>query len=311
MPVVKIFKYFIGGLLMKSFKRFGYVLMIFALMVIAAGCGGGNENADNGDENSGSLVVSGSSAMQPLIAAAAEEFMAENPNADVQVNAGGSGTGLSQVSEGSVDIGNSDVYAEEKEGIKADELVDHKVAVVGITAAVNPNVGITDISKEDLIKVFTGEITNWKDVGGKDQKIVLVNRPDSSGTRAVFNKFGLDDATPAEGITEDSSNTVKKILTETEGAVGYLAFSYFTDDSITALSVDGVEAKEENVQNGTFPIWAYQHSYTKGEPKGLTKSFLDYVMSEDIQSTLLKEQGYLPVTEMKVERDAEGNLKDL
>jgi len=311
MPVVKIFKYFIGGLLMKSFKRFGYVLMIFALMVIAAGCGGGNENADNGDENSGSLVVSGSSAMQPLIAAAAEEFMAENPNADVQVNAGGSGTGLSQVSEGSVDIGNSDVYAEEKEGIKADELVDHKVAVVGITAAVNPNVGITDISKEDLIKVFTGKITNWKDVGGKDQKIVLVNRPDSSGTRAVFNKFGLDDATPAEGITEDSSNTVKKILTETEGAVGYLAFSYFTDDSITALSVDGVEAKEENVQNGTFPIWAYQHSYTKGEPKGLTKSFLDYVMSEDIQSTLLKEQGYLPVTEMKVERDAEGNLKDL
>ena len=296
---------------MKSFKRLGYVLMIFALMVIAAGCGGGNNNTDNGDENSGSLVVSGSSAMQPLIAAAAEEFMAENPNADVQVNAGGSGTGLSQVAEGSVDIGNSDVYAEEKEGISADELVDHKVAVVGITAAVNPNVGITNISKEDLIKVFTGKITNWKDVGGKDQKVVLVNRPDSSGTRAVFNKFGLDDATPAEGITEDSSNTVKKILKETEGAVGYLAFSYFTDESITALSVDGVEAKEENVQNGTFPIWAYQHSYTKGEPKGLTKSFLDYVMSEEIQTTLLKDQGYLPVTEMKVERDAEGNLKDL
>ncbi len=296
---------------MKSFKKLSYVLMILALMVIAAGCGGGNDNTNNGDENSGSLVVSGSSAMQPLIAAAAEEFMAENPNADVQVNAGGSGTGLSQVAEGSVDIGNSDVYAEEKEGISADELVDHKVAVVGITAAVNPNVGITNISKEDLIKVFTGKITNWKDVGGKDQKIVLVNRPDSSGTRAVFNKFGLDDATPAEGITEDSSNTVKKILKETEGAVGYLAFSYFTDESITALSVDGVEAKEENVQNGTFPIWAYQHSYTKGEPKGLTKAFLDYVMSEDIQSTLLKDQGYLPVTEMKVERDAEGNLKDL
>lgn len=296
---------------MKSFKKLSYVLMILALMVIAAGCGGGNDNTNNGDGNSGSLVVSGSSAMQPLIAAAAEEFMAENPNADVQVNAGGSGTGLSQVAEGSVDIGNSDVYAEEKEGISADELVDHKVAVVGITAAVNPNVGITNISKEDLIKVFTGKITNWKDVGGKDQKIVLVNRPDSSGTRAVFNKFGLDDATPAEGITEDSSNTVKKILKETEGAVGYLAFSYFTDESITALSVDGVEAKEENVQNGTFPIWAYQHSYTKGEPKGLTKAFLDYVMSDDIQSTLLKDQGYLPVTEMKVERDAEGNLKDL
>lgn len=296
---------------MKSIKQLGYVLMVLALMVIATGCGGGNNNTDSDDGTSGSLVVSGSSAMQPLIAAAAEEFMAENPNADIQVNAGGSGTGLSQVSEGSVDIGNSDVYAEEKEGIDAAKLVDHKVAVVGIAAAVNPNVGITDLSKEDLIKVFTGKITNWKDVGGKDQKIVLVNRPDSSGTRAVFNKFGLDGATPAEGITEDSSNTVKKILKETEGAVGYLAFSYFTDDSVKALSVDGVEAKEENVQAGKFPIWAYQHSYTKGEATGLGKSFLDYVMSDDIQSTLLKEQGYLPVTEMKVERDAEGNLKNL
>ncbi|WP_066307662.1 phosphate ABC transporter substrate-binding protein [Bacillus sp. FJAT-29814] len=291
---------------------------IAALMMFAAACGGGDGNVDKdnnkaggekGKELSGSLVVSGSSAMQPLVAAAAEEFMAENPNADIQVNAGGSGTGLSQVAEGSVDIGNSDVFAEEKEGIPAEQLVDHKVAVVGITAAVNPNVGIKDISKDDLIKVFTGKITNWKEVGGKDQKIVLVNRPDASGTRAIFNKFALDGATPAEGITEDSSNTVKKILTETEGAVGYLAFSYFTDDSVTPLAIDGVEATEDNVQSGKFPIWAYQHSYTKGEPKGLAKAFLDYLMSDDVQNTLLKEQGYLPVTKMKVERDVEGNVK--
>jgi phosphate transport system substrate-binding protein len=300
---------------MKWMKNAGLLMVITALMMFSAACGGGDKNdtgGGNGDgEVSGSLVVSGSSAMQPLVAAAAEEFMAENPGADLQVNAGGSGTGLSQVAEGSVDIGNSDVFAEEKEGIPAEELVDHKVAVVGITAAVNPNVGIKDISKADLIKVFTGKITNWKEVGGKDQKIVLVNRPDASGTRAIFNKLALDGATPAEGITEDSSNTVKKILTETEGAVGYLAFSYFTDDSITPLSVDGVEPTEENVQSGKFPIWAYQHSYTKGEPKGLAKEFLDFLMSADIQNTLLKEQGYLPVTKMKVERDVEGNIKNL
>ena len=154
-------------------------------------------------------------------------------------------------------------------------------------------------------------MTNWKEVGGKDQKIVLVNRPDSSGTRAVFNKFGLDGATPAEGITEDSSNTVKKIINETDGAVGYLAFSYFTDDKVTPLSIDGVEPTDENVQSGKFPIWAYEHSYTKGEPDGLAKAFLDYLMSDDIQNNLLKEQGYLPVTKMKVERDAEGNQKNL
>jgi phosphate transport system substrate-binding protein len=294
-------------------KNLTFTLILATLVIFSAGCGGGDNNASGGNDGelSGSLVVSGSSAMQPLVAAAAEEFMAENPGADIQVNAGGSGTGLSQVAEGSVDIGNSDVFAEEKEGIAAEELVDHKVAVVGITAAINPNVGIKDISKEDLIKVFTGEIKNWKELGGKDQEIVLVNRPDSSGTRAIFNQYGLDGATPAEGITEDSSNTVKKILKETEGTIGYLAFSYFTDDTIMPLSIDGVEPTEENVQNGKFPIWAYQHSYTKGEPEGLAKAFLDYLMSEDIQNTLLKEQGYLPVTNMKVERDVEGNLTNL
>ncbi|HYK74531.1 MAG TPA: substrate-binding domain-containing protein, partial [Pseudoneobacillus sp.] len=158
-----------------------------------------------------------------------------------------------------------------------------------------------------LIKVITGESTNWKELGGADAKIVLVNRPDSSGTRATFVKFGLDGKTPAEGITEDSSNTVKKIINETEGAIGYLALSYFTDDSVTPLSIDGVEATEENVTNGKFPIWAYEHSYTKGEAQGLAKAFIDYMMSEDIQTTLLKEQGYTAATSMKVERDAEGN----
>ncbi|WP_342041797.1 phosphate ABC transporter substrate-binding protein [Bacillus sp. OTU2372] len=298
---------------MKSLRNFSNLMIMVTLMMFVTACGGGSKDkttdtADKGGkEVSGSLVVSGSSAMQPLIAAAAEEFMANNPNVDIQVNAGGSGTGLSQVAEGSVQIGNSDVFAEEKEGIPADQLVDHKIAVVGITAAVNPNVGIKDISKDNLIKVFTGKITNWKDVGGKDQKIVLVNRPDASGTRAVFNKFGLNGATPAEGITEDSSNTVKKIVNETDGAVGYLAFSYFTDDKVTPLSIDGVEPTDENVQTGKFPIWAYEHSYTKGEPSGVSKAFLDYLMSDDVQNTLLKEQGYLPVTKMKVERDAKGN----
>jgi phosphate binding protein len=309
---------------MKSLKKLSLLTLLAALMVVMAACGGATSTdktegtakketakAEETKELSGSLTISGSSAMQPLVAAAAEEFMSANPKVDIQVNAGGSGTGLSQVAEGSVQIGNSDVFAEEKEGIPADQLVDHKVAVVGMTAAVNPKVGIKDIKKEDLIKVFTGKITNWKELGGADQKIVLVNRPDSSGTRAVFNKFALDGATPAEGITEDSSNTVKKIINETDGAIGYLAFSYFTDESVTPLAIDGVEPTAENVQTGEFPVWAYQHSYTKGEPNELSKAFFDYLMSEDVQNNLLQEQGYLPVTKMAVERDAQGNQKDL
>lgn len=290
-------------------------MVIAALMAIMAACGGGASKTDTASKNtneqkkelSGSLVISGSTALQPLAAAAAEKFMNENPKVSIQVNGGGSGTGLSQVAQGAVQIGNSDLFAEEK-NMPADQLQDHKVAVVGITAAVNPKVGIKDIKKDDLIKVFTGKITNWKELGGEDQKIVLVNRPDSSGTRAVFNKLALDGATPAQGITEDASNTVKKIINETPGAIGYLAFSYLTDDTVTGLSIDGVKPTSENVQTGKFPVWAYEHAYTKGEATDLAKAFLDYMMSDEIQSSIVKQQGYLPVNKMEVERDATGKV---
>ncbi|MFC1287387.1 phosphate ABC transporter substrate-binding protein [Bacillus sp. B19-2] len=304
---------------MKPFKKITLMFIMSVLVVFAAACGSSstNNNADEGKQSdktenkaSGSLTISGSSAMQPLVLAAAEKFMDENPDADIQVQAGGSGTGLSQVSEGTVQIGNSDVFAEEKEGIPAKELTDHQVAVVGMAAAINPEVGIDDISLEDLKKVFTGKIKNWKELGGKDQKITLVNRPDSSGTRATFVKYALDGETPAEGITEDSSNTVKKLIAETPGAIGYLAFSYIKDDTVTPLSIDGVKPTAENVQKGKFPIWAYQHSYTKGEPEGLAKEFLDYLMKDDIQKSIVTEQGYIPVTDMEVKRDANGKQTD-
>ncbi|KPN15625.1 phosphate-binding protein [Bacillus australimaris] len=304
---------------MKKNKLWLLTFLTIALLAFVTACGNSSSsgdskdskgNASNKDEASGSITISGSSAMQPLVLAAAEKFMDKHPKADIQVQAGGSGTGLSQVSEGSVQIGNSDVFAEEKDGIDAKALKDHKVAVVGMAAAVNPEVGVKDITKDELKKIFTGKIKNWKELGGKDQKITLVNRPDSSGTRATFVKYALDGATPAEGITEDSSNTVKKLIAETPGAIGYLAFSYLTDDKITPLSIDGVKPEESNVESGKYKIWAYEHSYTKGEPEGLAKQFLDYLMSDEVQKEIVKDQGYISVSNMKVERDAAGKQSD-
>ncbi|MFY0329491.1 phosphate ABC transporter substrate-binding protein [Bacillus sp. YIM B13410] len=304
---------------MKKNKLWLLTFLTIALLAFVTACGNSSSsgdskdskgNASNKDEASGSITISGSSAMQPLVLAAAEKFMDKHPKADIQVQAGGSGTGLSQVSEGSVQIGNSDVFAEEKDGIDAKALKDHKVAVVGMAAAVNPEVGVKDITKDELKKIFTGKIKNWKELGGKDQKITLVNRPDSSGTRATFVKYALDGATPAEGITEDSSNTVKKLIAETPGAIGYLAFSYLTDDKITPLSIGGVKPEESNVESGKYTIWAYEHSYTKGEPDGLAKQFLDYLMSDEVQKEIVKDQGYISVSNMKVERDATGKQTD-
>lgn len=263
---------------------------------------------DAGTSSSSEPVTAvGSTALQPLVEQAAKDFMAKNQGAQIQVQGGGSGTGLSQVASGAATIGNSDIFAEEKSGIPANELVDHKVAVVGMAAAVSPKVKVDNLTKQQLIDIFTGKITNWKDVGGDDMKITLVNRPKSSGTRATFNKFALDGKQEAEGITEDSSGTVRKIIAETPGAIGYLALSYF-NDSVKALKLDGVEATPENIVTNKYPVWAYEHMYTKGEPTGNAKAFLDYVLSDEVQKKTVTDLGFLPITAMKVERDAAGNV---
>jgi phosphate transport system substrate-binding protein len=300
------------GLKMRRLKKIGSLLVTALIIIGLVGCSNNKNNnnqseANKADGNSGSIVVGGSTALQPLVSAVAQRFMTENAGKNIEVQGGGSGTGLSEVAKGNFDIGNSDVFAEEKEGIPANQLVDHKVAVVGMTAAINKQAGVTNLSKEDLIKVFTGKVTNWKDVGGKDLKITLVNRPEGSGTLATFVKYGLDGETPAKGITQDASSTVRRIIAQTPGAIGYLAFSYF-NDSVVKASIDGVAATNENVQNGKFPIWAYEHMYTNGQPKKLEKTFLDYIMSDKIQNSLVTQQGYIPVSGMKVERDSKGNV---
>ncbi|EUJ24192.1 putative phosphate ABC transporter binding protein [Listeria grandensis FSL F6-0971] len=298
-------------------KRFlGLVAVIAAFTMIIAGCGNSGSSSDKANGNadskevSGSITAVGSTALQPLVEAASKQFTAENPKAQINVQGGGSGTGLTQVQQGAVDIGNSDVFAEEKDGVDASKLVDHRVAVVGMAPVVNKDAGVKNISKQQLIDIFTGKITNWKDVGGKNEKITIINRAEGSGTRATFEKWGLDGATPVKAQEQDSSGTVRKIVSETPGAISYLAFSYI-DDSIQGLSIDNVEPKEENVATNDWKIWAYEHMYTKGEATGLTKKFLAYITSKDVQNDLVPQLGYQSIHSMKVERDAKGNITEV
>lgn len=260
---------------------------------------------------SGSILASGSTALQPLVEQVSKKFMDKNTGVSVQVQGGGSGTGLTQVSGGQVQIGNSDVFASEKmkDAAAAKELIDHQVAVVAIAAVVNPEVGVTNLTKQQLIDIFTGKITNWKEVKGKDQAIVIVNRPSSSGTRATFEKFALGTKTEdlKGSIQEDSSGTVKKLITETPGAIGYLALSYL-DDKVKAVQYEGVDATVDNVVSGKYPVWAYEHMYTKGEPDAATKAFLDYFMTDEVQNGDVVELGYIPANKMQVKRDEAGNV---
>lgn len=297
-------------------KRFVQAGLILGVAFTLAACGNKDDNKAGSKETSekteetttGSITAVGSTALQPLVEAAAEKYQENNAGSTINVQGGGSGTGLSQVATGAVEIGNSDVFAEEKEGVDAKALVDHRVAVVGITPVVHKDTGVTNISKEQLIDIFTGKITNWKDVGGNDQKIVVVNRAAGSGTRASFEKWGLDGAKSVQSQEQDSSGAVRKIITETPGAISYLAFSYI-DDSTNTLSIDQVKPTEENVASNDWKIWSYEHMYTKGEATGLTKSFLAYMMSAEVQDELVNKMGYLPITAMKVERTVDGTIK--
>lgn len=300
---------------MRSKGKWMLAMVAVLVMVLAlAGCGGQQKqegqqpSSQQAEGDSGNITAVGSTALQPLVEQAATQYMAKNSKTQIVVQGGGSGTGLTQVASGAADIGNSDIFAEQKNGIDASQIVDNKVCVVGMTTVVNPGVTIDNLSKQQLVDIFTGKVTDWKQVGGPEQKIVVIHRPKGSGTRATFNSFALDGAEEtAPGMEQDSSGTVRKMVGETPGAISYLAISY-VDKSIKALKLDGVEPTEENIAAGKYPVWAYEHMYTKGAPTGVTKAFLDYMISDEVQGQLVEKLGYIPITQMKVERDAKGNM---
>lgn len=282
-------------------KKIVTLLSLLFLPLLISAC---NSSSQQSGE---SITEVGSSALQTLVEAAGEQYQTEHLGVFINVQGGGSGTGLSQIQQGAVDIGNSDLFAEEKAGIKAKALVDHKVAVVGIAPIVNPKVGVKNVSMAQLQKIFLGEITNWQQLGGKNVPIVLVNRAQGSGTRATFEKWVMQGKQPMAAQEQDSTGMVRQIVGSTPGAISYVAFSYI-DKTVQGLSVDGVAPTDANVTTNQWRIWSYEHMYTKGQPKGLTKKFLAYVMSPAIQKKLVLKMGYVPMTQMKVVRDANGKV---
>ena len=291
-----------------NLKKWMAVALSSAALVAAAGCGGGDsqpaKSGATGAKVTGQVTASGSSALLPLIKDAAAKFKSKNPEVSLTLNAGGSGTGLKQVAEGSVNIGNSDVPAEKKlPAEKAKGLVDHKVCTMTVATIINKDIAsqVKSLTAAQLQDVFTAKVTNWKDVGGPDEPIVLVTRPTTSGTRALFTELALAGKEEAsnKSLETDDSGTLIQSVAQTKGAIGYVALPYLVNNKdVAALAIDGVEPTLENTYNGKYKVWGYEHMYTKGEPTGAVKAFLDYILSDEY-GVEIEKQGYGVSAKMK------------
>ncbi len=285
------------------------------------GCGGSTAStADKGSaaatataDLTGEITYDGASSFQALVEAAGEKFMEQYPDVIISGSGNGSGKGLTAVASGTVTIGNSDVFAETKlDESDAAKLVDHEVAVVGMGPVVSKNVTVDNLTLAQLKDIFSGTVTNWKEVGGNDATIVVLNRKAGSGTRATFEAavFG-NEANEFKGDAElDKSGDVQTQLASTDNAISYLDFSHFDDSKFNAIKVEGVEPKSENVYDNSFPIWATEHMYCAKDADEATTAFLEYMLSDEVQGSLVEEQGFIPVSEMKVEKDASGTVTE-
>lgn len=240
-----------------------------------------------------SITAAGSTALLPLVKASASSYQTQHPEVKISVSGGGSFVGISQASQGNIDMGNSDVVAPGGAG-----LTDHRVAVVGFGIIVNPDAGVTNLSAKQIRDIFAGRTSNWKDVGGKDQSIVVINRPRSSGTRAVFSATIMGTSKINEsGLVEDSSGTVVTTVATTPGAISYVALGYTKNKPVTVLKVNNVEANAENIRVGKYPIWSYEHVFTKGKAKPEVEAFIKYLMENKEQ---IEQLGFIQISTMKV-----------
>jgi phosphate transport system substrate-binding protein len=245
----------------------------------------------------GHALAVGSTALQPLVTAAAKLFHQENPQADVEVRGGGSKTGLAAVVSHQTDIGDSDIYADP--ALYPDpNLTDHLVCVIPFAMVVNPDVQVGQLSTAQIINIYsTGQITNWKQVGGPDLPIVPVVRPSTSGTRATFRKYilgGRDEN--GKLLQSDSSQSVLQAVAQTPGAIGYLAVSV-TDSTVKTVAIDGQLPTAAAIQHGQYAFWGYEHMYTLGDNGGVTGAFLDFMLTSAVQ-TLAQQLGYIPIVAM-------------
>ena len=263
------------------------VAALISTVFVLAACGSSQSTSGGG----ATISVAGSTALLPLAKEAAAEYQTQHADVHINIAGGGSRVGLTQVTAHAVDIGDSDIDAPPSSG-----LTDNRIAVVGFAVVANPRVQVTNLSKKQIADIFSGHTTNWKAVGGPDLPIAVINRPRSSGTRAVFAQTLMGNAKVNEGaMVQDSSGAVVTAVKTNPGAVSYVALGYVANSPVTKVKIDNVAPTVDNIKSGKYPFWSYEHMYTSGPPSPPVHDFITYVASD---RTLVHKLGYIVVSDM-------------
>ena len=244
------------------------------------------------------LTLQGSTTVLPIAQSCAEEFMKAHPEANISVRGGGSGVGIAALIDGTVDIANASRAMKTKELKKARAKgvnpVAHVVAKDAIAVVVHPENPVNGLTKSQLKAIYTGAINRWSEVGGTSGVIVVVSRDVNSGTFEVFNKLALDkQRVRPDALMQASNKAVATIVASTKGAIGYVGLGYLSK-KVKTIAIDEVMPSVETAKSGTYPLARPLYMYTNGEPKGLAKEFIDFVLSPKGQK-IVKARGFVPV----------------
>lgn len=267
-----------------SFIVLGLLLIGVGLV---SGCGQKQGTQTPTSALTGTLTVAGSTSVQPFSEVLAEEFMAAHQGVQVNVQGGGSSVGIEAAVSGAAQIGSTSraVTAEEK----SKGLVDTTIALDGIAIAVHPSNPVGALKNADVMNIYLGNIKNWNEIGGPDAPITVVTREEGSGTREAFTSLVMNKKDIIKtAIVQNSTGAVRTTVAGDKYAIGYVSLSS-VDQSIKALQIDGIEATEANVKAGTYSLQRPFIYVTKGEPIGLAKVFIDFVLSPDGQKLIVEE----------------------
>ena len=274
---------------MKHMKKILALAMCGAMAAVAfTGCSNNGTTSGTSESGnvSGTITMTGSTSMMNLWEALKEVVPEALPGVTLDAQYTGSGAGIEGVTAGTVDIGNASRALTDEE--KANGIVENVVAIDGIAVVVNPENTVSNLTTDQLKQIYTGEVTNWSEVGGPDMSIVVVGRESGSGTRGAFEELlEIDDACKyAQEL--DSTGGVATTVSSTEGAIGYVSLDAL-DDTVKAIQIDGVDATEENIVAGTYPLQRPFVMATKGEiseQSELVQEFFNFIYSEQGQQVV-------------------------